>query len=546
MRIIKRIILILLSVAAAVLLTGFVIPVRLEVEVNPEKLYQYDSLTRDDVTVYLSPLFKRGKQITDFRFTKESSAEYDDITIQQTIFYKKEHIRNVKLDRIKAVYEGTPHEGDAFDVSDIHVEALFKDGSTQEISDFTILNKSETLDLSSNMVIKTKWGSARLEIPFQSLKELKAEYDVPVYEGDDFDSEHVKVSVLYEDGTGIPVDNFEIEGEDVIRGNTKYAVYTSYGECSLEIEPITIRYATPEKEYSSGMVFDGNIKLTYTDGTEKIVEDAEYEPVELEYGVNEIPFKWKGINGTLFIAATATTPVSIAESTLTDEIAASIYNDLSNDFYMTIRKTEEPEMYITHIVLNNPSQIGVESANGEYGSGLEAPEKAAKRTGWIIGANGSFFDAFTSQPVNPSCIIRNNRIITAGTTTGYEICLTNDGSLFSPPAGIQAEDLIAMGVKDILISTDPLLIQGNALGEGSTTVGGQFQRTAIGMVTPGEYYIVNGFLTYADLQSVFISLGCQYARPLDGGASSVLYYKDQLVTGTGRPMTDFICFRKGE
>ena len=57
------------GVAIGIALTGFVIPIRLEVEVDPDKLYQYEDLTRDDVTVYLSPLFKRGEKINDFIFS---------------------------------------------------------------------------------------------------------------------------------------------------------------------------------------------------------------------------------------------------------------------------------------------------------------------------------------------------------------------------------------------------------------------------------------------------------------------------------------------
>ena len=71
-RIIRIICMLAAGVAISIALTGFVIPIRLEVEVDPDKLYQYEDLTRDDVTVYLSPLFKRGEKINDFIFSKTS------------------------------------------------------------------------------------------------------------------------------------------------------------------------------------------------------------------------------------------------------------------------------------------------------------------------------------------------------------------------------------------------------------------------------------------------------------------------------------------
>lgn len=547
----KFIIIAALAAVPAVLLFGFVIPIRLEVEVDPDKLYRYEDLTRDDVSVYLSPLFKRGNQIYDFTFSKESSEQYDDITVQETIFYKKEHIRNVKLNYIDAVYESDAHEGDPFDVSKVLVTAVYKDDSTQRLTDFEVLNQTKTISLASDMVVKTDLGSAKLYIPFDELVELTAEYP-GAREGDDFDESKVVVNLVRDGGDTLPVKNFSCDGADVLRGESHYTVYTTYGKVPLVIDPMPVVYVTSPEEYAENMVFHGKILMTYEDDSERIIESDDVDfgdtDLTLHYGINQLPFTWKGMAYTLYINASATTPVSVAAETLVDEISQSIYNEVSSDFFMTVRRVDgDPSFMLTHVVLGNPSQMAVESANGMYGRGTEALASAAKRTDWTIGINGSFYE-FNGLPVMASCMIRNGQIISGGITTGCEICLTSGGALFSPPAGISAQDLAAQGVKDILISTDPLLMQdGQIYSEGDTVVGGTFPRTAIGMTVPGEYYIVSSAsgMTYSQMQSLFAGLGCAYARSLDGGKSVALYYKDLPVDNMiGRPVADFLYFKK--
>lgn len=80
-----------------------------------------------------------------------------------------------------------------------------------------------------------------------------------------------------------------------------------------------------------------------------------------------------------------------------------------------------------------------------------------------------------------------------------------------------------------------------------------YNRTAIGMVQPGEYYMItagtaqykNG-LSFAELQSIFANLGCTYARSMDGGGSSSLVVNGKLLNTPAqydeRPVVDFLSF----
>ena len=79
------------------------------------------------------------------------------------------------------------------------------------------------------------------------------------------------------------------------------------------------------------------------------------------------------------------------------------------------------------------------------------------------------------------------------------------------------------------------------------------------MVRPLEYYLITaggadytGGITIYEEQEIFSSLGCYYARGLDGGASSALVLEGQYVNENGdrtdqntlirRPNVDFLLF----
>ena len=141
-------------------------------------------------------------------------------------------------------------------------------------------------------------------------------------------------------------------------------------------------------------------------------------------------------------------------------------------------------------------------------------------------------------------------------TNGKEICLDNTGKFYTPSAGISASTLLASGVKDIWGTADPLLIQDGQkvdLANQQKINNTYYNRTAIGMVQPGEYYMItagtaqykNG-LSFAELQSIFANLVCTYARSMDGGGSSSLVVNGKLLNTPAqydeRPVVDFLSF----
>lgn len=174
-----------------------------------------------------------------------------------------------------------------------------------------------------------------------------------------------------------------------------------------------------------------------------------------------------------------------------------------------------------------------------------------------MNASAILYDAYDSgQPVCAGCFIKGGKILKDGVTNGKEICLDNTGKFYTPSAGISASTLLASGVKDIWGTADPLLIQDGQkvdLANQQKINNTYYNRTAIGMVQPGEYYMItagtaqykNG-LSFAELQSIFANLGCTYARSMDGGGSSSLVVNGKLLNTPAqydeRPVVDFLSF----
>lgn len=209
---------------------------------------------------------------------------------------------------------------------------------------------------------------------------------------------------------------------------------------------------------------------------------------------------------------------------------------------------------LTHVVIKKPSQIKYILSNDDWGGVREYPTAVAERTGAVVVTNGSYFSYDTGNPACAGVFISNGEIMQEGETNGREVCLTKDGEVFSPEAGISAAELLEDGVLSNWGTADPLLIaDGENKDLSTTTHNYPYPRTAIGMVEPGEYYIVtagmsnyNGGLEYAELQEIFDLLGCTYARSLDGGGSASLVIEGDLLNtpaaGEERPVVDFLAF----
>lgn len=141
-------------------------------------------------------------------------------------------------------------------------------------------------------------------------------------------------------------------------------------------------------------------------------------------------------------------------------------------------------------------------------------------------------------------------------SNGNIMCVTGEGGMFTAPAGMTVQEMLQRDVKDTYCFGPTLVENGEAF-----EISEQFQqtyryqRTAVGMISPGDYYLVivdgkgvggSQGMTYEELQQVFLDLDCEYAYNLDGGGSTTLVFKGRVINsltdGKERPCGDILYF----
>lgn len=218
---------------------------------------------------------------------------------------------------------------------------------------------------------------------------------------------------------------------------------------------------------------------------------------------------------------------------------------------------------LTHVIVAQPeNQVKIGLSNDTFGGERELTSDFAKRTGAVVAINGSYFYYDTGKPIDicAPVVLNDSHVLRSGRTNGSEVCLRFDGSFFSPHPVMPftSDMLLSMGVVSNLGTADPLLLaDGLPMSFPVSVRDFKYPRSAIGVVTPGEYYIItagkentyDGGLTYHQLQSIFYHLGCTYARSLDGGGSITLVIDGDLknvgADGSERPVVDFLAFYEG-
>ncbi len=252
------------------------------------------------------------------------------------------------------------------------------------------------------------------------------------------------------------------------------------------------------------------------------------------------------------------TPVGRAKQTLTDEIANADKTYISDHTFVTVTARSYGGMnyYLTHIIIDSPTQIRGGLSHDVYGGARERPSDASKRLHWVVGINGSNFSYATGgcDTSMADVIIKNGQIMpdSQQVANGFEVCLTKEGELFSPLEGWTADELIQQGITNTFTCGDTLLIEeGLRVYEEIQSQQLRYPRTAVGMVKLGEYYFLttlqngkSGGGTYTEVRDALREVGCIYAKCMDGGGSSTLVFQNEVLNrpadGSERPVADFL------
>ena len=196
------------------------------------------------------------------------------------------------------------------------------------------------------------------------------------------------------------------------------------------------------------------------------------------------------------------------------------------------------------LVINDPTRVKI-----GYTSTLNSDNPVGEETSVIAENNeavaaingGAFTDDADTSKWSANCgspsvvIISNGKVVyddLAGKAS-YVTAIDKNGYLFG---GLYTtEELLARGTAEAVSFKGPVVLNGEKLNVSDQD--GMVSRTLIGQKADGEIVLVvldsryNNKLaaTLSEAQDVMIELGCVIAIPLDGGKSTTMYYKGEVI-----------------
>lgn len=241
----------------------------------------------------------------------------------------------------------------------------------------------------------------------------------------------------------------------------------------------------------------------------------------------------------------------------TGENAAYSYQ--TDDLRIAVSFVQENDIayFVADVWVRNIELFRTSFAGGEFSTGItETVRRMAKDAGAMLAVSGDFCGAHKT-----GAVIRNG-VLYREDAGDQDICvLYYDGTMKVYAADRFSVDEAVMGGAWQAWSFGPsLLDDGQALTMFSRNrISGKNPRCAIGYYEPGHYCLVvvdgrqDGYsegMTLEELSALFAKLGCEEAYNLDGGATAMMVYNDDIISspsGGGRASSDIICFlREGE
>lgn len=207
---------------------------------------------------------------------------------------------------------------------------------------------------------------------------------------------------------------------------------------------------------------------------------------------------------------------------------------------------------VTHIIINDPSQINGAPANGAYGNGKEYSTSAASRLNSSILINGSHFLGDGTEDLSGAnnVVIVNGQIKKDGVSGGNELLLDSAGNIFNA-SGKSAQELVNNGVKySFACHSTQVIVNGDT--SPSYLEDRDYKRNVIGQAGPGEYYIVTDTTyenTLSNTAEYLKGKGVYNAYSLDQGGSVSLVRDDTVINNPSdsgpdgqRQVGDFLFF----
>ena len=230
-----------------------------------------------------------------------------------------------------------------------------------------------------------------------------------------------------------------------------------------------------------------------------------------------------------------------------DEIASAYKTYISDTTYIAVMKNEiNGNPYcVAHVIVNDPKQIKtIVTSERQYVNQLSD-------TNVLMATNASMLEGYT-QFIDGLHICNYNIISKTATSNGTELAFDDTGNLNRLAKDISFEDLKQNHIQWTILSTEPVLIDNSKATEIPADIPTNTTcKTAIGMVSPGEYYFLTASdgdyisdVTYADIQKILLDKSCTFAQAMSTGVNVVMSMQGELINqpavATGRPQYEYI------
>lgn len=234
----------------------------------------------------------------------------------------------------------------------------------------------------------------------------------------------------------------------------------------------------------------------------------------------------------------------------------------SDTLQIDIEQHQEGDItyYVADILIKDPTQFSYAFSYDKFKATREHVSDIADRHGSVLAINGDFCGFHTE-----GIIIRGFELFRKQNSSRHLMIVDQNGDLSvltdrREKQGVVANQLMSQGVMHTF-EFGPVLVRNGEAVELPTKFFVRTSdeyiepRTAIGQVGPLHYIIIvvdgrqEGYSVGAslpELQELFLRHGAQFAYNLDGGGSTTLYFKGQVInhpsSGEERSVSDIIQF----
>lgn len=202
--------------------------------------------------------------------------------------------------------------------------------------------------------------------------------------------------------------------------------------------------------------------------------------------------------------------------------------------------SNDTQLYVSDIKVNNPELLKTALANNQYGTNVKAKtSETAQNNNAILAVNGDYYGANSTGYVIKNGVIYRDTV--RDNASNGDLAIYKDGSFkIIYENEISAQQLLDDGVVNLLAFGPALVENGEVVVDENTEVGRAMSsnpRTSIGIIDENHYIIIVGDgrtseskgLSLYELAQVMKQYGAKTAYNLDGGGSSSLYFNGQLI-----------------